>query len=152
MNNLNGEGFKTDNFKSKVSLMRSSSTNFYPDYQMPTSNLPPYFPKRGKTSQHSRSRKKGLKRVWVSKKESYQNIKKSGYNCVINQSKQSTISIEGTKKIVNPKSYQGYEKPKRINTAHSHGRGQKIHFNSKQKNVLMNKFQTKITNPMFVLH
>ena len=64
---MSHEGFMTDKFKSRRSLVRSSSTNFnarfsyHPDYHA-ASNLPSgrdilLLQKRGKTSQHTRSRR-----------------------------------------------------------------------------------------------
>ena len=76
MNGLSNEGFKTDNFKSRRSLVRCSSTNFnarlshpqHPDYQT-LSNLPSdrnKIPneKRLKTSQQIRARKTNQSKIW----------------------------------------------------------------------------------------
>ena len=40
INPLNGEGYKTDNFKANVNLVKSSSTKFYSDYQHIPSHNP----------------------------------------------------------------------------------------------------------------
>ena len=76
MNGLSNEGFKTDNFKSKRSLARCSSTNFnarqshpnHPDYQT-LSNLASDRGKipqenRLKTSQQMRMRKSNQNKIW----------------------------------------------------------------------------------------
>lgn len=75
-NGLSSEGFKTDNFKSRRSLVRCSSTNFnarmshqyHPDYQT-LSNLPSdrnQIPKdkRLKTSQQMRVRNTNQPKIW----------------------------------------------------------------------------------------
>lgn len=116
---MNQEGFMTDNFKSRRSLVRCSSTNFHQDYAaMPPSNLPSnrhgiHIPKRGKTSQASRPKRR------------MQNKLKREAEMV-----QSTISIEGMKKSINPHGEHIHteSRQKRIGTAQAENRANRLNF------------------------
>lgn len=130
-NVLAGEGFPMENYKSRRSLVRSSSTNFHakfsyhPDYQV-GSNLPSnrehfHVPKRGKTSQHSRPRKIRAPKV----PNTNERITKKDINIRNEESIKSTISIEGVKGTA----YDELERPhRRIGTAQAINRNTRFNF------------------------